>query len=110
MNQKIRKLQNQILTREELRENLVKNQQKALDEFDAETKKIENRLTSTLQAQDPQIKAANAWCRITNALIAKYKQMTEEDPSTALKQLTRIEGALLAGGFLTQEELDSALH
>ena len=107
MNQKIRKLQNQILTREKQRENLVKHQKKALDEFDMETKKIENRLVQSLQSENPQIKATNAWCNITNALIRKYKQMTEEDPVKALRELTKIEGALLAGGFLTQEELEA---
>ena len=35
--------------------------------------------------------------------------MTEQDPNKALKELTRIEGALLAGGFLTEQELKEAL-
>ena len=109
MNQKARKLQEQIIKRESLRSNLVENQKKQLEDFDNETTRLQNRLENTLRNCNPQIKATNAWCRITNALIRKYKQLTEEDPNRALKELTRIEGALLAGGFLTEQELKEAL-
>lgn len=57
----------------------------------------------------PIISATNLWCRITNALIAKYKTMSQENPQEAIKQLLMLQGALLAGNFLTQEELDEAL-
>ena len=109
MNQKARKLQEQIIKRESLRSNLVKNQKKQLEDFDNETTRLQDRLENTLRSENPQSKAANAWCRITNALIRKYKQLTEEDPNRALRDLTRIEGALLAGGFLTEQELREAL-
>ena len=109
MNQKARKLQEQIIKRESLRSNLVENQKKQLEDFDNETTRLQDRLENTLRNCNPQIKAANAWCRITNALIRKYKHLTEEDPNRALKELTRIEGALLAGGFLTEQELKEAL-
>ena len=57
----------------------------------------------------PQISAANLWCKITNALIAKYKPLSESNPEEAVKQLLMIQGALLAGGFLTEQELKEAL-
>jgi 5S rRNA maturation endonuclease (ribonuclease M5) len=109
MNQKARKLSEQLIKRETIRENLIKSQKKQLEDFDNETKRINDRLNMTLANCNPQIKAAKAWCRITNALIRKYKHLTEQDPNRALKELTRIEGALLAGGFLTEQELEEAL-
>lgn len=109
MNQKARKLSEQLCNRETMRKNLIESQQKQLQEFDEETNRINTRLKNTLANCNPQTKAANAWCRITNALIRKYKPMTEQDPNRALKELTRIEGALLAGGFLTEQELKEAL-
>ena len=69
----------------------------------------QERIKNTSRTENPQSKATNAWCRITNALIRKYKPMTEDDPNKALKELTRIEGALLAGGFLTEKDLEEAL-
>ena len=53
--------------------------------------------------------ATEMWCRITNALISKYKEMSEEDPKGAVEDLLRLEGALLVGGFLTKEELEKGL-
>lgn len=69
----------------------------------------QERIKNTLRTENPQLKATNAWCRITNALIRKFKPMAEQDSNKALKELTRIEGALLAGGFLTEQELKKAL-
>jgi 2-succinyl-5-enolpyruvyl-6-hydroxy-3-cyclohexene-1-carboxylate synthase len=109
MNQKARKLSEQLTKRETIRENLIKSQKKQLEDFDNETTRLQDRLENTLRNSNPQTKATNAWCRITNALIRKYKDLTEEDPNRALKELTRIEGALLAGGFLTEQELEEAL-
>ena len=62
----------------------------------------QERIKNTSRTENPQSKA-------TNALIRKYKPMTEQDPNKALKELTRIEGALLAGGFLTEKDLEEAL-
>ena len=105
MSAKTRKLQKQIIERKNQRENIVKEHDKFLVKFDEETKHLQQRLENTLRSENSQSKATNSWCRITNALIRKYKPMTEEDPNRALKELTRIEGALLAGGFLTENEL-----
>lgn len=69
----------------------------------------ESSLEDSMGNNYPSGKATEAWCRITNALIRKYKPMTEQDPNKALKELTRIEGALLAGGFLTEQDLEEAL-
>lgn len=64
----------------------------------------------TIQAMEqPMMSATNLWCKITNAIITKYKHMSEENPEEAVKQLTRMEGSLLADGFLTSEELEKAL-
>ena len=109
MNQKARKLSEQIAVRRVLRDLLIQSQQRTLQDFDDETKNMEKELEMCTRMENPQSKAANAWCRITNALIRKYKPMTEQDPNKALKELTRIEGALLAGGFLTEQELKEAL-
>ena len=109
MNQKARKLSKEIESREKLRQNLLESQEKQLKQFDEETKHLQQRLENTLKSENPQLKATNVWCRITNALIQKYKPMTEQDANRALKELTRIEGALLAGGFLTEQELKEAL-
>ena len=109
MNQKTRKLSKEIESREKLRQNLLESQEKQLKQFDEETKHLQQRLENTLKSENPQLKATNAWCRITNALIQKYKPMTQQDTNRALKELTRIEGALLAGGFLTEQELKEAL-
>lgn len=59
--------------------------------------------------EQPMMVATNLWCKISNAIIAKYKSMSEENPQEAVKQLTRMEGALLSGGFLTDEDLERAL-
>lgn len=56
-----------------------------------------------------QCYAAEAWCRLTNALIDKYKHLAEEEPKRAIKEITQIEGCLITGGYLTQKELDEAL-
>lgn len=109
MNQKTRKLTEKLEQRKTMRENLINVQEKSLQDFDEETKRLETKLDMILAAEQPQTKATEAWCRVTNALISKYKTMTEENPALALKQLTRIEGALLAGGFLTEEDLKKAL-
>ena len=53
--------------------------------------------------------ATEMWCRITNALISKYKEMSEENPKGAVEDLLRLEGALIVGGFLTKEELEKGL-
>ena len=53
-----------------------------------------------------QLTATELWCRLTNALIAKYKTMSEENPNKAVVELLRIEGSLIADGFLTREELE----
>lgn len=109
MNQKARKLSEQIAVRESLRKKLLESQAKDLEKFDTETKKLEDRLEMCIRMESPAVKSAQAWCRITNALIRKYKLMAETDPNRALKELTRIEGSLLADGFLTEQELKEAL-
>lgn len=56
-----------------------------------------------------QLTAAESWCRLTNALIAKYKPMTEENPNQVIKEIYVIENFLTTHGFLTEEDLKKAL-
>lgn len=56
-----------------------------------------------------QLTAAKLWCRLTNALIAKYKPMAEKSPEKAIQELYRIEGILVANGFLLSEDLEKAV-
>ena len=57
-----------------------------------------------------QLTAAEAWCRLTNALNARYKSMTEENPNQVIKEVCIVENFLISHGFLTEEDLDRALH
>lgn len=56
-----------------------------------------------------ELTVTELWCRITNALIKKYKTMADENPEKATIELLRLEGALIAGGFLSMEELEKGL-
>lgn len=74
-----------------------------------EEKEIISKIQMKEALNKPSYSATSLWCRLTNALIRKYKPMALENSEEAVKQLLQIEGALLTGGFLTQEELDKAL-
>ena len=56
-----------------------------------------------------ELTATELWCRVTNALIAKYKTMADENSDKATIELLRLEGALITGGFLSREELERGL-
>ena len=56
-----------------------------------------------------ELTATESWCRVTNALIKKYKTMADENPDKATIELLRLEGALIVGGFLSREELERGL-
>lgn len=56
-----------------------------------------------------ELTVTELWCRITNVLIKKYKTMADENPEKATIELLRLEGALIAGGFLSREELEKGL-
>ena len=105
MNRKQKKLQQQLSNRNNLRKEFIKNQKQQLKDFDNETEEIRKNLELTQASLNPLNQATELWCKITNALIKKYKTMTDEDSAKAYKQLLRLEGALLAGGFLTKDEL-----
>lgn len=55
------------------------------------------------------LNATDLWCRVTNALIKKYKEMADSNPEKAVEELLRIEGALIGGGFITYKDLQEAL-
>ena len=59
--------------------------------------------------EQPSYKASVAWCKITNALIRKYKTMAEENPEECVSQLTKLEGFLVGNGYLSEQELNEAL-
>lgn len=77
--------------------------------LEKQEREIGEELKELQSPEVPMISAANLWCRITNALIAKYKPMAEQNPEKAFNELLMIQGALLAGEFLTKEELEKAL-
>ena len=54
-----------------------------------------------------QLNATELWCNLTNALIKKYKTMSEEDSTNAYAELRLLRNCLLNNGFLTIEELDN---
>ena len=56
-----------------------------------------------------ELTVTELWCRMTNALIKKYKTMADENSEKATIELLRLEGALIAGGFLSREELEKGL-
>jgi len=56
-----------------------------------------------------KLTATELWCRITNALVIKYKIMADESPNKATVELLRLEGTLIANGFLSREELERGL-
>ena len=56
-----------------------------------------------------QLTAAKAWCRLTNALNARYKSMTEHEPNQVINEVSMIENFLISQGFLTNEDLERAL-
>lgn len=106
---KAQRLNKDLEERKLLRDKIVKNQEKSLKEFDTETAKIQTRLEKVLNAQAAPVNAVAMWCKLSNAIIAKYKPLTEEDPIRAYKELLKLEGVLLASGLLTQEELDKGI-
>lgn len=109
MNQKARKLQKQIIERKNQRETIVKENDKFLAKFDEETNKLQKRLDLSLMMDKPQIKAAQLYCSLSNAIIRKFKPMTEEDGAKAYRQLLKLEGVMLASGLFTKQELKEAL-
>ena len=77
-----------------------------IEVLNLEIKSMEKELQ---EAKNPVLNATVLWCAITNALIAKYKPMSDENPERAYKELMRLEGALLAGKFLTEDELEKGV-
>ena len=103
------------MNRKEIEKDLaeVRSQIREADSYKNELLNRESTLKKDLAMieamEAPQKSAANLWCKITNALIAKYKPLSESNPEEAVNQLLMIQGALLAGGFLTEQELKEAL-
>lgn len=107
---KVQRLVKDLEQRKLLRDRIIKNQEKALKEFDADTTKIETRLEKVRLAESALVKSTTMWCKISNAIIAKYKPLSEEDPTKAYKELLKLQGVLLANGLFTEEELDKGLY
>ena len=87
----------------------IKYNQDNVDSLKKQEKELIEQLQILEAQEQPMMSATNLWCKISNAIIAKYKPMSEENPEEAVKQLTRMEGALIAGGFLTDLDLERAL-
>lgn len=107
---KAQRLIKDLEERKLLRDKIIKNQEKALKEFDAETDKIETRLKKVVTAQSTFVVAPAMYNKILNAIVIKYKPLIEEDSTKAYKELLKLEGVLLANGLLTQEELEKAIR
>lgn len=106
---KAERLSKDLEQRKLLRDKIIKNQEKALKEFDAETSKLETRLEKVRIAESAPVKSTTLWCKLSNAIIRKYKPLCEEDPTKAYKELLKLEGVLLASGLFTQEELNRGI-
>ena len=87
----------------------IEHKQKDVDYYVKQEEDLIKQIKMLEKLESPMMSATNLWCRITNALIAKYKIMAEENPQKAVIDLERLQGSLLADGFLTEEELDKAL-
>ncbi len=107
---KAQRLSKDLEQRKVLRDRIIKNQEKVLKEFDADTAKIETRLEKVRLAESALVKSTTMWCKLSNAIIAKYKPLSEEDPTKAYKELLKLQGVLLANGLFTEEELDKGLY
>jgi hypothetical protein len=53
-----------------------------------------------------QLNATGLWCNLTNALIKKYKIMSQEDSNKAYAELILLRNCLLNNGFLTIEDMN----
>lgn len=106
---KAQRLSKDLEQRKLLRNKIIRNQEKVLKEFDDETNKLETRLEKVRIAQSASVQSTTMWCKLSNAIIRKYKPLSEKDPTKAYKELLRLEGVLLANGLFTQEELEKAI-
>lgn len=86
----------------------IEYKQKDIDYYIKQEEDLIKQIKMMEELESP-MNATNLWCRLTNALIAKYKPMAEENPNKAIIELTQIEGILLTGRYLTKGELDNAL-
>lgn len=59
------------------------------------------------QDTSSQFNATELWCNITNALIRKYKELSDTDSIVAIGELRMLEKTLLNMGFLTEAELEA---
>lgn len=106
---KAQRLSKDLEQRKLLRNKIIRNQEKVLKEFDDETNKLETRLEKVRIAQSASVQSTTMWCKLSNAIIRKYKPLSEKDSTKAYKELLRLEGVLLANGLFTQEELEKAI-
>lgn len=107
---KAQRLSRDLEQRKVLRAKILRNQEKTLKEFDEETSKLETRLEKTTIAQSTPAQSAIMWRKLSNAIIAKYKPLSEKTPTKAYKELLKLENMLLVSGLFTQEELYKGLE
>lgn len=87
----------------------IQHAEVGIDAMKQQEKELIGHLKTLQASEQPLYKATAEWCRITNALIAKYKPMSETNPVQAYEELNQIKGSLLTGGYLTEQELKEAL-
>lgn len=105
MNKKIAELQRDLASVR----SLIKEAEDTKENLVQKEKDIVKDLEILTAIDTPLVNATYAWCRITNALIAKYKPMVGEDPNRAASELLQIQIFLLSNGFLTEKDLERAL-
>lgn len=73
-------------------------------ELEEEKSKYEIKQSANLENSDMLI-ATNLWCDITNALIMKYKHLSEDNPMRAIRELSIIQTFLIKEGILNENEI-----
>lgn len=106
---KAQRLSKDLEQRKLLRDRIIKNQEKVLKEFDADTAKIETRLKKVVTAQSTFDISAAMCNRILKAIVTKYKPLIEGDSMKAYKELLKLESVLLLNGLFTEEELNKGI-
>ena len=105
MNEKLKSAQIDLFV---LRENMQRAED-ALNTMKEQEKDLLKEIEVLQDIEKPSATATNLWCRISNAIIAKYKPMAESDPMKAIRQLTTLKDILVISGILTDLDLERAL-
>ena len=73
-------------------------------ELEEEQSKYEIKQSANLE-NSAMLIANTLWCDITNALIMKYKHLSEDNPMRAIRELSIIQTFLTKEGILNENEI-----